>query len=102
MITGDEKYVFYMNRVRSREFTLGKATMDMVVYFIGLGDDQATAEDKVGQISDEIANWLFPYVLGRTQKLIDAINAIDEVALPFADATAKAFLVNKLTIVEPS
>lgn len=94
MITGDEKYVFYMNRVRSREFTLGKATMDMVVYFIGLGDDQATAEDKVGQISDDVAAHLYQYTLGRTQPLLNGIQAS---TLPFMDQAAKDKLIGDLT-----
>jgi len=88
MITGDKTYVLYMNRVREREFTLGKATMDFVGYFMGLGDDQATAEQKVTDLSTEVAALLYVYTLGNTQPLIDGINAS---ALPFMDAAAKAF-----------
>jgi len=96
MITGDKTYVLYMNRVREREFTLGKATMDFVGYFMGLGDDQATAEQKVTDLSTEVAALLYVYTLGNTQPLIDGINAS---ALPFMDAAAKAFLVGELTPV---
>ena len=94
MIIGEKGYVLYMNRVRNREFTLGKATMNMVAYFMGLGDDQATAEDKVGQISDDVAQHLYQYALGRTQPLIDGVN---NSTLPFMDAAAKAQLVGDLT-----
>jgi hypothetical protein len=94
MITGDKIYVLYMNRVREREFTLGKATMDFVGYFMGLGDDQATAEQKVTDLSTEVAALLYVYTLGNVQPLIDGINAS---ALPFMDAAAKAFLVGELT-----
>jgi hypothetical protein len=96
MITGDKTYVLYMNRVREREFTLGKATMNFVGYFMGLGDDQATAEQKVTDLSTEVASLLYVYTLGNVQPLIDAINAS---ALPFMDAAAKAFLVGELTPV---
>jgi hypothetical protein len=97
-----EKYVSaYISRSDYRQRVLMKATMDFVAYFIALGDDQATAEDKVGQVSDAVNQWLFPYVLGRTQNLIDAINAIDGVAMPFMDTAAKDFLTQKLTIVTP-
>jgi hypothetical protein len=83
-----------MNRVREREFTLGKATMDFVGYFMGLGDDQATAEQKVTDLSTEVAALLYVYTLGNAQPLIDAINAS---TLPFMDAAAKAYLVGQLT-----
>jgi hypothetical protein len=94
MITGDKNYVLYMDRVRNREFTLGKATMDMVAYFIGLGDDQATAEDKVGQISDDVAAHLYQYTLGRIQPLLNGIQAS---TLPFMDQAAKDKLIGDLT-----
>jgi hypothetical protein len=94
MITGDKNYVLYMDRVRNREFTLGQATMNFVGYFMTLGDDQATAEGKVGQVSTEVAQYLYVYTLGNTQPLIDAINAS---TLPFMDAAAKAKLTGDLT-----
>ena len=59
----------YAARNESRESTLLQATMNMVAYFMGLGDDQATAEDKVGQISDDVESTLYRYTLGRTQPL---------------------------------
>jgi hypothetical protein len=94
MIIGDKNHVHYMNRVRGREFTLGKATMEMVVYFMGLGDDKLTAEDKVGQISDEVAAHLYQYTLGRTQPLLNGIQAS---TLPFMDQPAKDKLIADLT-----
>lgn len=88
----------YKMRNEQREQTLDDATMNLVAYFMGLGDDQATAEDKVGQISDEVAPWMYSYVKGRTSKLIAELNAIDEVTYPFFDSAAKAKIVGDLTI----
>lgn len=93
MIIGEEKYVLYLDRVRQREFTLGKATMNFVEYFIGLGDDEATAKNKVGQVSDEVAQHLYQYTLGRVHPLIDGLNAS---TLPFMDAAAKAKITGDL------
>lgn len=87
----------YDIRTTGREKTLMAATMGFVAYFMGLGDDQATAEDKVSQVSTSVAALLYVYTLGNTQPLIDAINNIDEVAMPFMDAAAKANLVGGLT-----
>ena len=95
MITGDKAYVLYMNRVRNREFTLGKATMNFVAYFMGLGDDQTTAESKVSQVSTEVAALLYVYTLGNTQPLIDAIQAS---TLPHMNQAAKDKLIGDLTI----
>jgi hypothetical protein len=88
----------YEMRNAAREKTLDDATMGLVGYYMNLGDDQATAEDKVGQISDEVAPWMYSYVKGRTSKLIAELNAIDEVTYPFYDAAAKAFMANLLTV----
>jgi hypothetical protein len=96
MITGDKEYVLYMNRTRQREWTLGKATMNFIGYFISLGDTQEVAEAKVTDLSTEVAALLYVYTLGNTQPLIDGVNAS---TLPFMDAAAKAFLVGQLTQV---
>jgi hypothetical protein len=93
-VKDQRKYARYQQRCVSREMTLMEATTDFVEYFIGLGDTQEDAELKVGQVSDEVAATLYQYRLGRTQPLIDGINAS---TLPFMDAAAKAFLVNALT-----
>ena len=84
----------YNLRNEQREQTLTLATMSFVGYFMGLGDDQATAESKVAQVSTEVAALLYVYTLGNTQPLKDSINAS---VLPFMDAPAKAFLVDALT-----
>jgi hypothetical protein len=94
-LTDDKTYAGYELRTQSRQRQLHTATMEFVAYFMSLGDDQATAEDKVGQLSDEVAATLYAYVLGRTQPLIDGVNAS---ALPFMDAAAKAKLTGDLTI----
>jgi hypothetical protein len=95
-IIPDEATHDYITRSQQREVKLMTATMNFIIYFIGLGDDQATAEDKVGQVSDEVSPNLYQYTLGRTQPLIDKINAS---TLPFMDAAAKNKLVTDLTIV---
>jgi len=83
----------YIDRSEARELTLMTATMAMVQYFMGLGDDLPTANGKVSQISSENANLLYVYTLGNTQPLIDSINAS---ALPFMDAAAKAYVTGLL------
>lgn len=89
-ISNNQATEAYKSRTEQRELTLMTATMSFVGYFMGLGDDQLTAETKTSQISTEIAAFLYVYTLGNKQPLIDAINAS---ALPFMDAPAKAFLV---------
>lgn len=86
----------YPDRNEAREKTLDTATMNMVAYYMGLGDDLLTAQDKVGQISDIVAPYMYSYVKGRTSKLISELNAIDSLA--FFDAAAKAQLIGDLTI----
>ena len=88
----------YEARNESREETLLAATMNFVGYFMGLGDDQITAETKVTQMSTEVAAFLYVYTLGNTQPLIDAINNIDEGTYPFMDSASKAYIINELTI----
>jgi hypothetical protein len=86
----------YADRNAARTATLNDATMNFVGYFMGLGDDQATAEGKVGQLSTEVAQYIFVYTLGNTQSLIDGINAS---GLTFMDAAAKAEIIGNLTAV---
>lgn len=84
----------YVKRNTAREDTLLTSTMNMVGYFMGLGDDQPTAQSKVSQISNDVADKLYLYVLGNTQPLIDGINSS---ALTFMDQAAKDYLTNQLT-----
>ena len=72
-----------------------QSTMNFVGYFMALGDDKATAENKVSQLSTEIAALLYVYTLGNMQPLIDAVNAS---TLPYMDAAAKTYLTGELTI----
>ena len=85
----------YEERNLMRQKTLNEATMNFVAYFMGLGDDQATAESKVAQVSTEVAQHLYPYVLGNTQPLIDAINAC---TLSHMDQNAKDKIIGDLTV----
>ena len=87
-------YAEYNGRCNARDAKIITSTMNFIQYFIDNGDDKATAENKVSQLSDEVALWIYPYVLGNTQPLIDAIN---KSTLEFMDASAKAFLINNLS-----
>lgn len=86
-------YSSYESRCYARNKILSVATMNFVQYFVDSGDDKPTAESKVSQISTEVAAYLYAYVLGNKQPLIDGIN---NSALPFMDAAAKAKLVGDL------
>lgn len=83
----------YNLRSSSREQVLFTATMNFVQYFIDLGDDKPTSESKVSQLSTEVAAYLYAYVLGNKQPLIDGIN---NSTLPFMDAAAKQKLITDL------
>jgi hypothetical protein len=85
----------YMSRTDRRQQVLMTATMNFVAYFMGLGDDQTTAESKVSQVSTEVAALLYVYTLGNTQPLLDAIQAS---TLPHMDQAAKDKLIGDLTI----
>lgn len=91
--------VDYGNRNSERRSTLELSTIQLVGYFMALGDDQATADGKVKQVSNEVAPFLYLYVLGNTQPLLDAISDLNEVIYPFMDTTAKAYIVAELTPV---
>jgi len=84
----------YHERNLARQNKLEMATTEFIKYFMTQGDDLLTAQGKVSQVSTEAAQWLFPYVLGNTQPLIDSINAS---SLIFMDQTAKDFLISKLS-----
>ena len=95
-LIADKTTVAYLSRCNNREMTLMSATMGFVAYFMGLGDDLTTAQGKVSQVSTKVSLHLYPYRLGNTQPLIDAINAS---TLEFMDAAAKAKLTGDLTTV---
>lgn len=86
---------FYGERCQSRYRTLCNSTVSFINYFIERGDDESAAKNKVTQISTQIAPYLYAYVLGNTQPLIDSMNNSD---LPFMDASAKQYAVSKLQI----
>ena len=88
-----ELTITYAERNARRQQTLEEATMNFVAYFMGLGDTKAVAESKVAAVSTEVAAYLYPYILGNTQPLIDSINAS---ALSHMDAAAKAKLTGDL------
>jgi len=83
----------YVQRNKAREKTLLTATMNFVGYFMGLGDDQLTANGKVQQLSADNAALIYLYIMGNTQPLIDGVNAS---ALTFMDAPAKAYITAQL------
>jgi hypothetical protein len=84
----------YEERNLSRQTQLNEATVSFEQYFINLGDDLATAKSKISQLSSEIAQFIYPYILGN-MALITEINASE---LAFMDADAKAFITNALTL----
>lgn len=88
----------YKSRTAQRQLQLMSATMSFVGYFMGLGDDQTTAESKVSGVSTFVAPLLYVYTLGNKQPLTDAINNINIVDLPFMDEAAKSFLITKLSV----
>jgi len=81
----------YDDRNIGRSNKLAAATMSMVGYYMALGDDQATAEGKVTQISDEIAPYLRAYEMGNTQLLKNKLQEIN--SLVFFDQAAKDYLI---------
>ena len=84
----------YADRNLARENTLNYATMNFVDYFMELGYTRTTANEKVADLSTEVATWIYPYILGNTAPLINAINAS---TLTFMDAAAKAKITGDLT-----
>ena len=84
----------YNSRCLVRQTQLMQATMDFVQYFMNLGDDKPTADQKVSDVSTEVAIYLYAYVLGNKTPLLDMINAS---VLPFMDQTAKDFLIQQLS-----
>jgi hypothetical protein len=92
----DKELAKYFKRTQERQILVMKATNNMVVYFMGLGDDFATAEDKVQQLSSEISSHIRTYELGNTQPLKDSIN---NSLLSFMDEAAKTEAINQLTYV---
>ena len=83
----------YADRCSKRQDVLIEATMNFVKYFVDLGDDQGTAETKVSELSTEVASYLYAYVLGNKQPLLNGIN---NSSLPFMDAAAKQKLTTDL------
>ena len=100
-----EDVLNYMVRTDNRNSTIAQASMGMIGFFMGLGDDQPTATDKSDQISYEILKShtyaIEGYERGNSRcktDLIDAINAINETTYPFFDAAAKAFVIGVINV----
>lgn len=92
---GEEILAGFYKRTDKREETLMNATMSFVGYFVGLGDDQATAESKVSQMSTECAAFTHVYTMGNITALTDAIQTSN---LAFMDQAAKDFIIGELTV----
>jgi hypothetical protein len=90
----DKELSKYFKKTLERQVLVMKATNNMVVYFVSLGNDLATATNYVEQLSTEISSHIRTYELGNTQPLKDAINGS---ALGFMDAAAKTEAINQLT-----
>lgn len=92
--SNEREYSDYSQRCDFRQKTIYIATMNFVDYFIELGDDKPTAESKVSQLSTEVATFLYAFVLGNKNPLIDYINSS---TLPFMDADAKNKIISDLS-----
>lgn len=90
----DQNLLYYSSRNEARRAKLENATVYFIQYFIDMGDDLSTARNKVSELSTEISQYLYIYILGNTQPLIDAINNSN---LPFMDQSAKEKLINDLS-----
>lgn len=90
----DEELQSYINRNKNRENRLNTSTVNFINYFVNLGDDITTARNKVSELSNETAQYIYVYILGNTTPLINCIN---NSTLPFMDDDAKAKLVGDLT-----
>lgn len=95
IIIPNEVTADYISRNNRREVILCTSTMNFVSYFISLGDTEEQAKVKVSELSTEVAQYLYCYVLGNKTPLINSINAS---TLPFMDASAKAYLISQLEI----
>ncbi len=92
----EKAYDTYIKKNDERMMKLQIAITNMIGYFIGLGDDPVTAENKTIQLADEIGGGtMLLYQLGYEQKLIDSINAS---SLPYMDAAAKAYAVSQINV----
>jgi hypothetical protein len=83
----------YSKRCNYRQSVLIESTANFILYFIELGDSKEEAEFKVTQLSTECASYLYAYVLGNTNSLINCIN---ESKLPFMDSYAKEKITTDL------
>jgi hypothetical protein len=85
----------YRKRNKLREDNLFQSTINFVDYFVNLGDDLSTAQNKVSQLSTEVSPYIYAYVLGNVNSLIIAINNSE---LPFMDDDAKNKIIGDLTL----
>jgi len=83
----------YANRCAVRQNVLIEATMNFILYFIELGDSKQIAELKVTQLSTECSPYLYAFVLGNTNVLIDCINSSN---LSFMNTSAKQKITSDL------
>jgi len=86
----------YVGRSEGRNELIHKGTLQFVGYFMSLGDIQEDAEAKVTEVSTEVSQHLFVYILGNKTPLINAINAS---SLTYMDAAAKAYLISTLDYI---
>lgn len=77
-----------------RRYKLKTANKALVVHFMGLGKTQAEAEAQAITGIGEVAQYIYPYTLGITQPLFDAINAN---TLPYMKAEEKALVIAALS-----
>jgi predicted transcriptional regulator len=85
----------YKERNIQRETLLEESTMALVKHFMELGDTKTIADQKVSQLSTEVALYIYPYVLGN-MTLVQQIEASE---LSFMDDAAKAVVNNILDYI---
>lgn len=85
----------YKERNIQRETLLNEATMALVKHFMGLGDTKTIADQKVSQLSTEVALYIYPYVLGN----MELVQQIEASELSFMDDAAKAVVTNILDYI---
>jgi len=84
----------YEERNAIRQQKLNEATQSFIEYFVEIGDDQKTAEQKVSDLSTEVALYLYPYILGNTKPLL---KSIQDSTLDFMNQDAKDTLISYLS-----
>lgn len=91
---GEEEFARYAKRNAKREKKIIISTVNLVSYFMTLGDTSEEANLKVSSLSNEVKSNISIFILGNTQPLIDAIQ---NSTLEHMTTEAKDFIISQLT-----